>query len=247
MISFNDFGKHARLGNQLFQLATIISLSLDNNDDFMISNFLYQEYYNMKIRIGNSNFDKYVEEDFSYNKIPYKKDLDIFGYFQSEKYFKHNEKYINEFFQIKKRYEYYLKDKYNDLLKNSLSLHIRRGDYVNSKAYMDLTKTDYYTKAIEYVKSNKKIDNILLFSDDIEWCKRNIKISNIHYIREKDILELYLMSYCENNIIANSSFSWWASWLNQNTNKIIIAPKKWFGDVKKLSTKDLYSEKMIVL
>ena len=104
---------------------------------------------------------------------------------------------------------------------------------------------EYYNKAI---KQFDKDSNFLIFSDDIEWAKNNFKGDNFYFITENkiegndvmdtlniskgghpDYIELYMMSLCDHNIIANSSFSWWGAWLNENPNKKVIAPKKWFG------------------
>jgi hypothetical protein len=95
--------------------------------------------------------------------------------------------------------------------------------------------------------SNK---TIILFSNDIDWCKKNLILDGkeLIYIENNfDYIDLWMMSLCENNIIANSSFSWWGAWLNKNNNKIVVAPKKWFGNALQHNTKDLYPEKWIVI
>jgi hypothetical protein len=83
-------------------------------------------------------------------------------------------------------------------------------------------------------------DNILVFSDDISWCKDNLKFDKMNFIEGLDNVEdMWLMSLCDNNIIANSSFSWWGAWLNSNFNKKVIAPLHWFGDSANLNTSDI--------
>jgi hypothetical protein len=85
-----------------------------------------------------------------------------------------------------------------------------------------------------------RLDNLLLFSDDIDWCKENLKFPiNTHFIEEDETISLYLMASCDHNIIANSSFSWWGAWLNENPNKIIIGPKTWFGPKIKEAGEDI--------
>lgn len=121
---------------------------------------------------------------------------------------------------------------------NSVSLHIRRGDYVENKAITHLyniCNKNYYQKAIEHVINLVEKPRFFVFSDNIQWVKENINIDFPHkYIEHnsgnKSYIDMRLMSLCKHNIIANSSFSWWGAWLNQNSNKIVIAPSKWRAD-----------------
>lgn len=120
--------------------------------------------------------------------------------------------------------------------KNTVGVHIRRGDYLNGNnawIYGDICTSAYYKNAIEYMKSNVKDVVFCFFSNDIEWVKNEYKCENAIFINEtmfrdyQDWYDMYLMSQCKHNIIANSTFSWWGAWLNQNPGKIVIAPKKW--------------------
>ena len=81
----------------------------------------------------------------------------------------------------------------------------------------------------------------VVFSDDIKWCKENFIGNNFYFVEnEKDYIEMYLMSSCNNNIISNSSFSWWSAWINENENKKIIGPKNWFGpSLSNISDRDI--------
>lgn len=110
-----------------------------------------------------------------------------------------------------------------------VSIHMRRGDYVDNPFYVDLTKTDYYEKAIAMFPDK----TFLVFSDDPDYCK-NVFIGKQFKIMEmtNEIDDLNLMASCENNIIANSSFSWWAGYLNKNPDKKVVAPsvKNWYTD-----------------
>jgi hypothetical protein len=118
---------------------------------------------------------------------------------------------------------------------NSVSLHIRRGDYVNdakTKREHYVFGLEYYKQAIEIIKSSVSEPNFYIFSDDIEWAKENLDVGGCQSIfvsnfSFEDYEELMLMSKCKHNIIANSSFSFWGAWLNQHSNKIVIAPSKW--------------------
>jgi hypothetical protein len=116
---------------------------------------------------------------------------------------------------------------------NSTSIHIRRGDYAYDKKtniHHGLCDLEYYYKSIEYIKSKVENPLFFVFSDDIDWARDNLKIDNTVFVSNPDIKEyeeIIIMSHCSHNIIANSTFSWWAAYINQNNNKIVIAPKQW--------------------
>jgi hypothetical protein len=116
----------------------------------------------------------------------------------------------------------------------SISVHVRRGDYVNNKfhTFMGL---DYYRAAVAEITKKIPSPHFFVFSDDPEWCRENLDIGFpctlvTHNVGPQAYWDIILMSRCHHNIIANSSFSWWGAWLNRNTDKIVIAPKQWFGD-----------------
>jgi len=171
----------------------------------------------------------------------------LFGYWQSEKYFLEYKDILMKEFTLKNNISTQ-SSKYQKLItsQTSISLHIRRGDYITNKhtnTYHGTTSLSYYKKAVMIIK--EKLDNpyFFMFSDDMDWVKNNFDfIENGIFVELPqnipDYEEMYLMSICKHNIIANSSFSWWGAWLNQNPEKIIIAPKKWFND-SSIDTKDL--------
>ena len=112
---------------------------------------------------------------------------------------------------------------------NSVSIHVRRGDYLNLKN-INVLDVDYYMKAVEYIRKIVEKPTFYIFSDDLEWCKSSLAfLGDCIYVErtQTEIDDLKLMSFCQHNIIANSSFSWWGAWLNQNPNKTVIAPKGW--------------------
>lgn len=176
------------------------------------------------------------------------------GYFQSEKYFSSIRNVLLETFIIKHDTSKYLKliEKKISKSKATCSIHVRRGDFINTKnknIHGNCT-LDYYFSAISYIE--KRIDDVsyFIFSDDIDWVKSNLKLEKTIYIDNfKDRIpheDIYLMSLCDHNIIANSSFSWWGAWLNKNINKIVIAPKKWFVDENLQNTStDIFCESWI--
>ncbi len=180
-----------------------------------------------------------IEEKLSYQKYKVHSDskiLFIDGYWQSALYFKSIEKMIKEKFEFPPLPELE-KNKYGiDILEtNSVSIHIRRGDYLNekNKKIYCICGEDYYSKSISHILRKVNNPKFYIFSDDVEWAKKNIKFNQLttYIIKEKShisYIDMQLMSMCKHNIIANSSFSWWAAWLNKNQEKIVIAPKKWF-------------------
>lgn len=156
------------------------------------------------------------------------------GYWQSEKYFiQIADKILYSFrFNEKKMNEQTL-----DLAKkiksgNYASVHIRRGDYIPLADYHGLCSEEYYQNAMHTIR--EKYPNIVFvfFSDDIEWVQKHLKEEGAIYVdwnKGKDCWQdMYLMSCCKHNIVANSSFSWWGAWLNRNPRKVVIAPSQWF-------------------
>ena len=134
-------------------------------------------------------------------------------------------------------------------LKNSISLHVRRGDYISIKKNRDIfhiCNLDYYKAAIDIIEQNVSDPQYYIFSDDIEWAKQNFIGSKFIFV-EGNIphIDMYLMSNCKNNIIANSTFSWWGAWLNNNPNKVIIAPQRWYHGAMNDASKNLIPEKWI--
>lgn len=159
------------------------------------------------------------------------------GYFQNEKYFKHYRKELLQQFSL--RPTELLDEKNSQILEqikeaNSVSIHIRRGDYVtleSANKFHGTCSLEYYEKAIEYIAKNVKNPHFFVFSDDIDWVQTNLKINYpytvIDFNQEKNHFDLELMKNCKHNILANSSFSWWGAWLNENPEKIVISPKNW--------------------
>jgi len=255
MISCNLKGG---LGNQMFQIAATVSLSIENNDNFgfqfdkcstSYQGFAAPKYQKNFFRnipsIGDYNFKKfYVEQKFSYVEIPYEKDLLLDGYFQSEKYFEKNKLFIKNLFYIDENLKKLVTDKFNFDLSEVTTVHIRRGDYLNNPNFHTVCEPDYYNKAINYIGEGK----FVFISDDIEWVKQNFKSNNFFYSDlGDDILDFMLLTLSKNNIISNSTFSWWGAYLNSNLITNVIAPKKWFGFLGPQDTEDLYPNKWIVL
>jgi hypothetical protein len=201
------------------------------------------EFKNIDIKSEYQIFGpiKTVTDTFNYDS-DYKNfniGVDIFlnGYWQSEKYFTEFEKIIRKELEI----DFKLDIPYIDT--NSVSLHVRRSDYIDSNGYHPVQSISYYKNAIDYLSD---YDHLFIFSDDIQWCKENLKFKNMIFMENfSDIQDMYVMSQCKNNIIANSSFSWWGAWLNNNPKKVVISPSKWFGDHVNINQSDIIPSKWI--
>ena len=155
------------------------------------------------------------------------------GFWQNAEYFQSIEQQVRSVFSFRQDI---LNDKTKDIVDkiretNSVSIHVRRCDYLQHSDDFGLCSLDFYAKAIAYIKEKISTPRFFLFSDDMEWVKQNIKCDNAVYVNwnigNESWQDLYLMSCCKHNIIANSSFSWWGGWLNSNVNKIVIAPTPW--------------------
>ena len=115
--------------------------------------------------------NRYTEQSFEYNKIPYSDNLCINGYWQSEKYFLNHRNRIIELIGVSEDGKDYIKNKYGDIFDDTVSIHIRRGDYIGLQNHHPMSSVDYYQKALSYFTDKEY--KVLVFSDDIEWCKEN--------------------------------------------------------------------------
>lgn len=135
---------------------------------------------------------------------------------------------------------------------NSVAMHVRRGDYVsNSKALEKhgICSENYYQRAVEVIKERVESPVFYVFSDDPDWVKANISIENAVFVSDEGFdqeVDLMLIASCKHQIIANSSFSWWGAYLNDNPTKIVIVPTPWFDD-QSLSDEDMSPDNWIKL
>ena len=241
------------LGNMMFQIAASHGLSKKHNLEVVSdlnhvgtlhghpSTYKDNLFRNLKILSSPLNTFKNIKcepIDFSHQpnlQIPPGENIKLSGDLQSYKYFDHCK---DEVIKMFKNPNY--KEK-----KGYVSMHVRRGDYVNLSEYHYNLNIDYYKNAIDYFKGYK----FLVFSDDIEWCKENFKGKDFTFIQNNnDFEDLYQMSECEHNVIANSTFSWWGAYLNPNKNKIVVYPNKWFGSkYSDWTTIDLFPDNWVCL
>lgn len=180
------------------------------------------------------------------------------GGWHSEKYFKYiREDILRSFsFPVWKEEDTAFLSIVNNIKEHydqSVSLHIRRGDYLKSKPgdwyyYGDVATPDYYKKAESYIESKLKSPTYYVFSDDIEWCKSNFTGNNYVFVDCNNAInswrDMFLMSKCKHHIIANSSFSWWGAWLSEDKDGITIRPDRFLANVE---TKDFYPESWIAI
>jgi hypothetical protein len=231
MLTFLELGNYGRLGNQMWQIASTIGISksLDlhygfpkwayNNLDQFSHVLLQSDYWAYR-------YVDYIEPEPYYNlpKLDRSINWNLKGYFQSPKYFENNKELIAKIFDFGYR-----------IPTNSTSIHIRRGDYVSlSHIHIDLSKTNYYQKALELFPKDEYFE---VYSDDLDYAEQFlssiIKKSGRDFYRfmlmttSNDYDALYNMSNCMNHIIANSSFSWWAAYLGINPDRRVIAPSRW--------------------
>ncbi len=160
------------------------------------------------------------------------------GYWQSERYFSD----IKE--HILKTYQFPVfsakQQRWADRIRRtcSVGVHIRRGDYLKYPYLQDICTVEYYRRAMQYVR--KQIpENVefYIFTNDFPWAEKHFRGANCHFVKGNEgkdsFRDMQLMSICRHNIVANSSFSWWAAWLNQNPRKMIIAPERWTNSESK--------------
>jgi len=269
------------LGNQLFQIFTTITCAIKSKQKFQFlaadtlgegsttkrptywNNFLCSLRYTLINILPPVHVIR--ENGFPYNEIStsdlVNKNILLFGYYQSYKYFKEHYDTISRLIKLKESKEALLKSCEIDeeYLNNTISLHFRLGDYKKIQHFHPLMKYEYYKKSLEHIRlkttsdsgsnSNKNY-NILFFCEDEDLADVNVTINklssdfhNYTFTRGQNTLQdweqMLLMSCCHHNVIANSSFSWWAAYFNANTDKIVCYPSIWFGPSANNDTRDL--------
>ena len=184
----------------------------------------------------------YMENlDEGYQKIVFSfDDIYLSGYWQCEKYFLDIRKILLKKFTFPSANSGICEKILSQIqVSQSVSIHVRRGDYLteqNVKVYGNICTLDYYRNAVSYIREKVKDAVFFLFTNDVDWVRENIYEEGMVIVdcnaKDSDYFDMFLMSQCKHNIIANSSFSWWGAWLNQNIDKIVVSPKKWFQNHK---------------
>ena len=263
MLSYNRLGSYGRLGNMMFQYATVLGVSktvgmipvanLSRVPDF-------KENFNLG-SVGDTvlqNLDGiYAEPQFSFRKeifdLDTKMNIDIQGYFQSPKYFNSWKNLLIEEFTFSKDIRNAASQKIPEDV--CVSVHIRRGDYTKISEYHHNQTEDWYREALKHFEGYRPV----FFSDDIEWVKETFSdVDGAVFVDNDDRLnrqanmpsdiagyiDMCAMSFCNAHIIANSSFSWWAAYLSGAKT---IAPKTWFGPKGPQDWQDIYCEEWHIL
>ena len=259
MICFNNLGFLGRLGNQMFQYAAIKGIAAHYGYEVIIPN------HKQKVR-EPSGFDLKIEihDPFLMNSLgrlgvvqgvlevnermfTYDEELvemcpdnaSLSGYFQTEKYFKHIKEEIKKDFTFHKEILNPCQEMIGDV-GEAISLHVRRTDYTTNPNHTSLDSS-YYQEALNRMPQGVPV---ILFSDDTEWCKKQDIFSSDRFMVSESSnhhVDLCLMTLCKYHINANSSFSWWGSWLADSER--VIAPSKWFGPgLSHQDTRDIYAE-----
>jgi len=244
MYSCLTLGRYGRFGNQMFQYSALFSLAKNNSCAFFIPSEeegkyeLLEAFPNLSAKIEKfSNITPYINKryqersfvfDLSFYQTP--KYADVSGYFQSEMYFSNCRDEIISEFKFSEKFLIPSSKKVSEIRNSGTlcSLHIRRGDYLKLPDYHTNLDQSFYKAAINTILEADRNVKFLVFSDDLEWCKNNLQNENFIFSNgENQFEDMCMMSLCDYHIIANSSFSWWGSYLSDS--KLTIAPKKWFG------------------
>lgn len=261
MITFNMMGRYGRMGNQMFQYATLYSIAKTKKYDFGVpyqvksenpyQNFCLNECFPNLTAKDSSNVRNHKiaqEREFTYNAgifgIP--DNTDIIGYFQSEKYFKdYRNGILNEF-----TFSDNIKNKANDIRSITkepvISMHLRLGDYKNLVGKHPVCGVEYYKNALNLMPKDMLI---IAFSDEPALAKDVFDSLNRKYFLTEtndQYIDMCLMSNCDYHVIANSSFSWWGAWLGNS--KKVVAPATWFGDAPEMpkNWSDIYCDGWLI-
>ena len=261
MIGLNYLGKMGQLGNQMFQYAALKGIAAKHNYKTIIPSHpdVIVDALGNKLRIelfdafdlpmgpmdvGYVPHDRNLEEPHYHfsqellDKCP--DNVSLVGYFQSERYFKHIEDDIRKLFGPKSE-SLSCWASTQHLFHNPVALHIRRGDFLINSVHHHNLSMKYYEEALNQFDDDRQV---IIFSDDTDWCKQQPLFESDRFLVCEGggpYTDLYMMSTCDDFIIANSTFSWWGAWLSRNKEKVVIYPDRWFGpnNIDK-STADLF-------
>jgi hypothetical protein len=244
MISFPLLGKYGRTGNQIFQFVatyysarkagTIAVFPESGHDLFWFNVENDVKFIDQKEMIINGVY-RQNENDYSFdsNLLMLPDNTALVGYFQNIGYIEEFESDVRRLISFKENVGIESLSIISDLRDNSsqklVAMHVRRGDYLGIQDVLPVCSTKYYSNAVERIESELGNNlKFIIFSDDIEWCRKNLQVSNSYYFDHEDVsTNLRAISMCDHHIIANSSFSWWGAWISNKG--VVIRPSKWFG------------------
>jgi len=241
------------LGNQMFQIAHTLSQGFKYNVDCSFKSVAHTpmqahqptKYIDNIFR--NINFKttlsptKRITNNWGFKELPINPNVntEFFGYYQSSKNFYEFGEKIKDIFSPSENYLEKIYSKYPQLKnKNNVSIHIRRGDYLKISNISPVIDLSYIN---ECLKNIYEYDNIFVLTDDKIWAENNLHYKNLIIPKDlEDFEELWLISLCRYNIMSNSTFSWWGSYLNKTPNKVVFVPSMWFGPDGEKDYEDLY-------
>lgn len=240
-LDINDFKIHHH--HHGFELMKVFDLEIDIASEKQIKNISYNQngliyrFFKKYLKIILSKPTEYYEglHTMLLQSSKINKDCYFIGFWQNEYYVNSIRDRLIEKFDFKKEFNNKNKALLEEIKNyDSVSIHVRRGDYVNNSSLGGICTVEYYSKAIKLMQENYKNAKFVVFSDDINWVKENLELpSDSIYVdwntEEESYLDMILMSRCNHNIIANSTFSWWGAWLNQNINKTVVMPLLWYN------------------
>lgn len=245
MVVFNELGELGRLGNQLWQIAAVIGYARKNNMDFMFPPWKYFDSFEGSLpqTTQKAGCPTYTEPHFHYSDIPYYTHINLSGYFQAIQYWQHCEQEIRGMFTFKpeiiQRAQSFIDA--NRKGKIPVAVHQRYTDYITMGHYYHNLTPEWYMEAMNMF--DPTTHHFFVMSDDINMAKQNtMQTVPVTFCGFDEITDLCIMSLCTHNIICNSSFSWWGSYLNKNPEKIVVAPNKnlWFKPIANHNVDSLY-------
>jgi hypothetical protein len=242
------------LGNQMFQIAKAISEGLKNNipvhfrsrafipmegnQPFKYENNIFRNLIFDNIKIPTQRVS---EPGWSYTPTSYLylEPTEFYGYYQSSKNFKNQSQKIKDTFSPTQEFIEKLKNLHPKIFdKDSVSIHVRRGDYLSISEILPVIDKTYIDECLKQIG---KYSNIFIFSNDKNWVRENLNYDNVTIVDDlEDYEELWMISLCNHNIISNSSFSWWGAFLNKHKDKKVLCPSVWFGPDGEKNWEDIY-------
>lgn len=231
-VSCTALGTLGRLGNQLFQVAATIGIARANGCRYQIAPWPYAPGFAGPFAIEPAGPAAtgavYREPSFEYRPVQVDGPTELLGFFQSEKYFAHCAEEIRRLFAPNAGIAAGIERARSTLPAGRLcSVHVRRTDYLAHSTFNQLAAGDYYERAMA---SFGPETTFVFFSDDVDWCRMHFPGDRSVFIRGgNEFGDFFLMSRCDDHIVANSSFSWWSAWLDARPGKRVIAPGRWFA------------------
>lgn len=258
-VKIDDTTCYGQEGNRPRQLGQVFGISYDRASEkeiIRMTDSSMKPLIRLRRKIFGRKSLAYREKDTNFDPKAVNSDpIFLEGCFQSEKYFAPVKEQVREAYRFQKD-KLGLGEKTLKYLEEiessaSVSIHVRRGDYLDSGhggIYTGICTLEYYQKAMEEIKKRVPDARFFVFTNDYPWAKEHFEQEDCCVVEgsseDTGYQDMYLMSRCRHNIIANSSFSWWGAWLNDNPEKCVIAPKRWLNGQE---CRDIYTEDMIRL